>query len=127
MNIVLLPLQGTITAHLQRVMLIMLLVATNNEIVNDSGASCHVVQVCWVPGSFEIPVVAKAMAKSGKFDAVIGIGVVVSHGSIGVYSSHIGWTKLQDCSALMWAYFTHHEHFATMLTLLLGDLHTYNS
>lgn len=35
-------------------------------------------QVCWVPGSFELPVVAKAMAKSGKFDAVICIGVVVS-------------------------------------------------
>lgn len=34
-------------------------------------------QVCWVPGSFELPVVAKAMAKSGKFDAVICIGVVV--------------------------------------------------
>jgi 6,7-dimethyl-8-ribityllumazine synthase len=36
------------------------------------------VQVCWVPGSFELPVVAKAMAKSGKFDAVVCIGVVVS-------------------------------------------------
>lgn len=35
------------------------------------------VEVCWVPGSFELPVVAKAMAKSGKFDAVICIGVVV--------------------------------------------------
>lgn len=35
-------------------------------------------QVCWVPGSFELPVVGKAMAKSGKFDAVICIGVVVS-------------------------------------------------
>lgn len=34
-------------------------------------------QVAWVPGSFELPVVAKAMAKSGKYDAVIAIGVVV--------------------------------------------------
>lgn len=31
-----------------------------------------------MPGSFELPVVAKAMAKSGKFDAVVCIGVVVS-------------------------------------------------
>jgi 6,7-dimethyl-8-ribityllumazine synthase len=38
-------------------------------------------QVCWVPGSFELPVVAKAMAKSGKFDAVICIGVVVGGAS----------------------------------------------
>lgn len=35
-------------------------------------------QVAWVPGSFEMPVVAKAMAKSGKFDAVITVGAVVS-------------------------------------------------
>jgi 6,7-dimethyl-8-ribityllumazine synthase len=35
-------------------------------------------QVAWVPGSFELPVVAKAMAKSGKYDAVVCIGVVVS-------------------------------------------------
>jgi hypothetical protein len=34
--------------------------------------------VAWVPGSFELPVVAKAMAKSGKYDAVVAIGVVVS-------------------------------------------------
>eukprot|EP00879_Flechtneria_rotunda_P030615 GHRR01033274.1.p1 GENE.GHRR01033274.1~~GHRR01033274.1.p1 ORF type:complete len:204 (+),score=74.46 GHRR01033274.1:27-638(+) len=35
------------------------------------------VEVCWVPGSFELPVVAKAMAKSSKLDAVVCIGVVV--------------------------------------------------
>lgn len=35
-------------------------------------------QVAWVPGSFELPVVAKAMAMSGKYDAVVCIGVVVS-------------------------------------------------
>ena len=35
-------------------------------------------QEAWVPGSFEMPVVAKAMAKSGKFDAVITVGAVVS-------------------------------------------------
>ncbi len=35
-------------------------------------------QVAWVPGSFELPVVAKCMAKSGQFDAVVAIGAVVS-------------------------------------------------
>ena len=34
-------------------------------------------QVAWVPGSFELPLVAKAMAKSGKYDAVITVGAVV--------------------------------------------------
>ena len=37
------------------------------------------VQVVWVPGSFEIPLVAKATAKSGKFDAILTIGAVVGH------------------------------------------------
>ena len=31
----------------------------------------------WVPGAFEIPVVAKKMAESGKFDAVICLGAVI--------------------------------------------------
>lgn len=35
-------------------------------------------QVAWVPGAFELPVVAKSMAKSGKYDAVVCIGTVVS-------------------------------------------------
>jgi 6,7-dimethyl-8-ribityllumazine synthase len=41
------------------------------------GVSASDVDVAWVPGSFELPVVAKAMAKSGKYDAVVAIGVVV--------------------------------------------------
>jgi 6,7-dimethyl-8-ribityllumazine synthase len=35
------------------------------------------IQVAFVPGSFEIPVVAKSMAATGKFDAIIAIGAVV--------------------------------------------------
>ncbi len=31
-----------------------------------------------MPGSFELPVLAAAMAKSGKYDAVITVGAVVS-------------------------------------------------
>lgn len=34
-------------------------------------------QVVWVPGAYEIPVVASAMARSGRFDAVVAIGTVV--------------------------------------------------
>ncbi|WPT16682.1 6,7-dimethyl-8-ribityllumazine synthase [Picochlorum sp. SENEW3] len=41
------------------------------------GVSREDVDVVWVPGSFELPVVAKSMAKSGAYDAVIAIGVVV--------------------------------------------------
>ncbi|MGA1194790.1 MAG: 6,7-dimethyl-8-ribityllumazine synthase [Kiritimatiellia bacterium] len=31
----------------------------------------------WVPGSFEIPQALRAMADSGKYDALIGLGVVI--------------------------------------------------
>jgi len=35
------------------------------------------VEVAMVPGAFEIPVAAKAMAASGRFDAVICVGAVI--------------------------------------------------
>ena len=35
------------------------------------------IDVAWVPGAFEIPVAAKAMAQSGKYDAVIVLGAVI--------------------------------------------------
>jgi 6,7-dimethyl-8-ribityllumazine synthase len=35
------------------------------------------VDVAWVPGAFEIPLVAKRMADSGKYDAVITLGTVI--------------------------------------------------
>ena len=31
----------------------------------------------WVPGSFEIPLIAQKMAESGKYDAVICLGAVI--------------------------------------------------
>ena len=33
--------------------------------------------MAWVPGAFEIPLAAKKMANSGKFDAVICLGAVI--------------------------------------------------
>lgn len=35
------------------------------------------ISVAWVPGAFEIPLIAKKMAKSGKYDAVICLGAVI--------------------------------------------------
>ena len=35
--------------------------------------------VNWVPGAFELPVVAQKLAKSGRFDAVVCLGCVVRH------------------------------------------------
>lgn len=35
------------------------------------------VEVAWVPGAFEIPLIAQKMAESGKYDAVICLGAVI--------------------------------------------------
>ena len=35
------------------------------------------IEIAWVPGAFEIPVVAKKMAESGRYDAVICLGAVI--------------------------------------------------
>ena len=35
------------------------------------------IDLCWVPGSFEIPVAAKRMAESKKYDAIIALGAVI--------------------------------------------------
>ena len=35
------------------------------------------IEVYWVPGSFEIPLVAKKIAAGGRFDAVICLGAVI--------------------------------------------------
>lgn len=35
------------------------------------------IRVAWVPGAFEIPLIASKMAKSGKYDAIICLGAVI--------------------------------------------------
>ena len=35
------------------------------------------ITLAWVPGAFEIPLVAQKMANSGKYDAVIALGAVI--------------------------------------------------
>lgn len=41
------------------------------------GASEDNIEVAWAPGAFEIPLVAKKMAKSKKYDAIICLGAVI--------------------------------------------------
>jgi len=41
------------------------------------GAKDEDIDVAWGPGSFEIPLIARKMAESGKYDAVIALGTVI--------------------------------------------------
>jgi len=45
------------------------------------GVAAEDVDVAWVPGAFEIPLVADRLAKSGRYDAVVALGVVIRGGT----------------------------------------------
>jgi len=39
------------------------------------------IEVAWTPGSFEIPLIAKKMAGTGKYDAIVCLGAVIRGGT----------------------------------------------
>ena len=41
------------------------------------GVADEDITVAWVPGAFELPFIAKKMAESKKYDAIIALGVVI--------------------------------------------------
>lgn len=41
------------------------------------GAAPDAIEVAWVPGAWEIPVALRALARSGRFDALIALGAVI--------------------------------------------------
>lgn len=41
------------------------------------GVESEDIDVAWVPGAFEIPLIASKMAKSGKYDAILCLGAVI--------------------------------------------------
>ena len=43
----------------------------------DASATSAQLDVAWVPGSFELPLVAQAMARSGRYDVLITLGAVI--------------------------------------------------
>lgn len=66
-----------------------IIVGRFNEFINDKllsgtldGLKRHGVEednidIAWVPGAFEVPFIAKKMAETKKYDAVIGLGTVI--------------------------------------------------
>jgi 6,7-dimethyl-8-ribityllumazine synthase len=47
------------------------------EAIRRHGGDTRAVDVAWVPGSYEIPVVARELALSGRYDAVVCLGAVI--------------------------------------------------
>ena len=43
----------------------------------DTSSDSSQLDIAWVPGSFELPIVAQSLAKSGKYQVVITLGAVI--------------------------------------------------
>lgn len=43
----------------------------------DAGVADHSIHVAWVPGAWELPLVAQRMAQSGRYAAVLCLGAVI--------------------------------------------------
>lgn len=41
------------------------------------GVAADAIDIVWTPGCFELPVVAKALASSGRYDAIVCLGAVI--------------------------------------------------
>ncbi len=59
------------------------------EALSRHGVSDDDISVAWVPGAFELPVVAKCMAKTGRYDSIICLGAVI-RGETGHYDMVAG-------------------------------------
>ena len=53
------------------------LVGGAEDCLKRHGVSDDDITLAWVPGAYEIPLIAKKMSKSGKYDAVICLGAVI--------------------------------------------------
>jgi 6,7-dimethyl-8-ribityllumazine synthase len=67
---------GIVVARFNELVTAQLLKGAEDALVRH-GVDPDAIEVAWVPGSFEIPVVAKRMAALGRYDAVICLGALI--------------------------------------------------
>jgi 6,7-dimethyl-8-ribityllumazine synthase len=53
------------------------LVAGASDCLRRHGVADDDLELAWVPGAYEIPLVAQRLASSGRFDAIVALGCVV--------------------------------------------------
>ena len=67
---------GIVAARFNEFIVSKLIAGAKDGLVRHDVAE-EIIDLAWVPGAFEIPLVAKKMAQSGKYDAVIALGTVI--------------------------------------------------
>lgn len=73
-----------------------LLLSGTVDCLKRSGVEDNAISVAWVPGAFEIPLIAKKMAESKRYDAIICIGAVIRG-----ETSHFDFVAAQAASGIM--------------------------
>jgi 6,7-dimethyl-8-ribityllumazine synthase len=53
------------------------LLAGARDALRRCGVAEDAVEVAWAPGAFDLPVVAQALARTGRFDAIVCLGCVI--------------------------------------------------
>ena len=71
---------GIVVARFNELLSSRLLSGAQDALVRH-GVAVGDIDVAWVPGAFEIPMVADKLAVSGRYDAVIALGVVIRGGT----------------------------------------------
>jgi 6,7-dimethyl-8-ribityllumazine synthase len=71
---------GVVIARFNHLINVRLLESCVDELVA-RGAKPDDVHVAWVPGAFEIPLAAKKLAETGRYDALVALGAVVRGGT----------------------------------------------
>jgi len=71
---------GIVVARFNELLSSRLLSGAQDALVRH-GVEAADIDVAWVPGAFEIPMVAGRLAGSGRYDAVIALGVVIRGGT----------------------------------------------
>ena len=67
---------GIVVSRFNELITRQLLLAAEEALARHGGEP-DAIDVAWVPGAFEIPVAARAMASSGRYDAVICLGCLI--------------------------------------------------
>ena len=71
---------GIVVARFNHLVSARLLEAAAEELTQ-AGTQPEDVHVAWVPGAFEIPLAARAMAQSGRYHALVTLGAVIRGGT----------------------------------------------
>ncbi|MCJ8329453.1 MAG: 6,7-dimethyl-8-ribityllumazine synthase [Lentisphaeria bacterium] len=88
---------GIVCARFNELLTKNLLHGAMDSFVRHGGKASNIT-VAWVPGAYEIPLLASQFAKSGKYDALIGLGLVIEGKTS--HADHINSTVAHSLSAL---------------------------